>query len=98
MRSSNKDGGSAFPRENYFADVLDGQPGMSLRDWFAGMALQGGISGCAARGEPISYKNMAALAYEMADAMIEERESYYKVKLCPESHKEEICANPHKGE
>ena len=41
-----KDGGPAFPKSD--AEILGGasvgQVGMSLRDWFAGMALQGMIA------------------------------------------------------
>ena len=63
------DGGPAFP----FGFVTDHatvkvQDGMSLRDWFAGMALQGLIVGCYAGVEG----NVVA-AYEYADAMLAER-------------------------
>jgi len=48
--------------------------GMSLRDWFAGLAMQGLIaqSNCTAIGSegPIGAK----FAYDMADAMMRERE------------------------
>ena len=52
-------------------DVAYWQPGMSLRDWFAGQALAGlmaniNISGC----NPDDY---AQLAYEYSDAMIAAR-------------------------
>ncbi len=67
---SKPDGGQAFP-----LDVHDTEgpgfynTGMSLRDWFAGMALQG----------MASYTNrqatgVAATAYAIADAMIAERD------------------------
>lgn len=36
-----EDGGSAFPREDYQTDSQRGQPGMSLRDYFAAAALMG---------------------------------------------------------
>lgn len=72
------DGGPAFPRErkfHYEADTKPGsgmihdppQDGMSLRVWFAGMALQGLI----ANGEGPSQKSeWARVSFEYADAMI----------------------------
>jgi hypothetical protein len=44
---------------------------MSLRDWFAGMALQGQIS----RGDLVDYypDTIAKQCYEMADAIMEAR-------------------------
>jgi hypothetical protein len=47
--------------------------GMTLRDYFAAQALQGAISGCAARGEIVMYSDLAGLSYEMADAMLKAR-------------------------
>ena len=66
-----KDGGPAFP--NITPDMpVDGGPGMSLRDWFAGMAMQGMLSNSLMR---ISSNPEAALtAYSIADAMIVQRE------------------------
>jgi hypothetical protein len=49
--------------------------GMTLRDYFAAKAMQGAMSGCAARGEVIMYSDLAQLSYEMADAMMKEREA-----------------------
>jgi hypothetical protein len=49
--------------------------GMTLRDFFLFMAMQGALSGCAARGEIIMYSDLAALSYEMADAMMKAREA-----------------------
>lgn len=48
--------------------------GVTARDWFAGMALQGIISGTMTNGGdyPI-YSNAAIYAYQYADAMLEER-------------------------
>jgi hypothetical protein len=48
---------------------------MTLRDYFAAKAMQAAITGCATRGEVASYSNWAGLAYEMADAMLKEREA-----------------------
>ena len=81
--SETNDGGPAFPTaielgESY-AKVI--QPGMSLRDWFAGQALAGDM---AAQGdvlgewlndvndEHINYR--AVFFYRFADAMIAARE------------------------
>jgi hypothetical protein len=47
--------------------------GITIQDYFAAKAMQGAISGCAARGEVIMYSDLAALSYEMADAMIKAR-------------------------
>lgn len=62
-----EDGGPAFGVHH--PDILPGYQGMTLRDWFAGMALQGLIinprSVCV--DCPIS-----ARAYELADAMLKE--------------------------
>ncbi len=64
---SKNDGGAAFPAE------ITGDPGMSLRDWFAGMALQGIM----AHGtNNVKYPAADAIrAFELADAMIARRDS-----------------------
>jgi len=67
---SHDDGGSAFPVSG----------GMSLRDWFAGQALSTVLThylvangnGCAADH---ALRNVPALAYKYADAMLEARKS-----------------------
>jgi len=61
------DGGCAFPAPEY------GEIGMSLRDWFAGLAMQGE---CAAstHSRP-DVKEMAKFAYRVADAMLAAREA-----------------------
>ena len=43
--------------------------GLSVRDWFAGMALQGLLS----NDSRMPWATAASEAYEYADAMIEER-------------------------
>jgi hypothetical protein len=55
------DGGPAFPSP--------AQQGMSLRDWFAGMAMQSIISIDAT----VSDSEFASWGYEIADAMLKER-------------------------
>lgn len=65
----------AFPTTQYASGIspTGHDNGMTLRDYFAAKALQGALSGCAARGEVVMYSEMASLAYEMADAMIKAR-------------------------
>ncbi len=68
------DGGPAFPvkavREGVTGECLVNFEGMTLRDWFAGMALQGIMSTPAKYGgNRPSYD-----AYQIADAMIAERD------------------------
>lgn len=63
------DGGSAFP--GVVERPVGGVPGMSLRDWFAGLYLQGR----SAREDGIEYYDGCAVdAYAMADAMLAERQ------------------------
>ncbi len=66
---SKPDGGPAFP---IFGEGGT-EVGMSLRDWFAGVALSGMVSHpdmC-----PSTVSGVAQEAYRYADAMISERES-----------------------
>ena len=71
---SKNTGGPAFPAMRYEFGGED--DGMSLRDWFAGMAMQGLIA--SPRGTPngadATDTYYAEMAYIMADAMIAERE------------------------
>jgi len=63
-----KDGGPAFPREDYQINGGGlGQQGMSLRDWFAGQALN---DACRRHGHAPAA---AERAYEIADAMLRAR-------------------------
>lgn len=74
------DGGPAFPRAmtqwtNPNDDVMwDGpEPGMSLRDWFAGMALMGLTTHNSVA--PIMESRAHAMScYALADAMLKARE------------------------
>ena len=67
-------GGPAFPTKNYAAiqPLAEGySEGMTLRDWFAGMAMQG-LLACPV--QPQSGPDMYARdAYTLADAMLKER-------------------------
>lgn len=74
-----KDGGSAFPRANSFVRDEDdspstvfheGQTGMTLRQWYAGMALQGLLADPNGPGKAVIVKE----AFEIADAMISREE------------------------
>lgn len=69
-------GGPAFPCDltAYDDEVRIQYQGMTLRDYFAAKAMQGAMSGCAARGEVIMYSDLAGVSYEMADAMLKARE------------------------
>jgi hypothetical protein len=66
------DGGPAFPLPAVFSPecgTLPGQGGMSLRDWFAGMALAN-----LTQAPGIQRMQAAAeFAYKQADAMLEAR-------------------------
>ena len=69
-----KDGGPAFPRptstdeHEHLCNVYQDQSGMSLRDWFAGQAL------AAFDWKRSDLEDVALECYQMADAMIAERE------------------------
>lgn len=70
MSTEIKDGGPAFPN---FAVNLSGlkheQPGMTLRDWFAGQAL------ASAGSSSLDAVRIAKACYERADAMLAQRDS-----------------------
>ena len=71
MSTKPNNGGPAFSlpeSENFTA-----QYGMSLRDWFAGQALNGIIAHPGMEPDDASKTGCAVLAYEYADAMIAER-------------------------
>jgi len=68
-----KDGESAFPQHGWTKDHdtlerMANQGGMSLRDWFAGMAL----GNCSYK--MVNPEHQASLAYQLADAMVAERD------------------------
>lgn len=84
MSDKIKDGGPAFPtlltgkwagsetNATFAPDMTDG---MSLRDWFAGMALQGYIASVT---QSPDRKDTAIACYEYADAMLINREKGVK--------------------
>ena len=69
------DGCPAFPvpEENYISNGTYSNPGMTLRDWFAGQALNGMLSPAPFR-ENVTYREIADGAYRWADAMLAARE------------------------
>lgn len=74
--SATNDGGSAFPRpmgERANTNQYNhAQTGMTLRDWFAGQALVAlPHIGC---GCDLGNDELAAASYQIADAMLAERE------------------------
>jgi len=64
------DGGCAFPLDRVFSC----QGGMSLRDWFAGKALNGILANSwNDREDLLMDDKVARQSYMYADAMLEER-------------------------
>jgi hypothetical protein len=88
MTEQKNDGGPAFPfiwyDTNSIGDIVPRESfaGMSLRDWFAGQALLGFFSSLNFHGDLFEKykkseswdKKIALLSYEVADAMLKERE------------------------
>ena len=69
---SKRDGGPAFPLQD--ANTFTLNTGMSLRDWFAGMALQGALAG--RRTWPTDAEDvLAEKCYKIADAMLIHKEA-----------------------
>ena len=65
------DGGPAFP-VHPDQTAHRGTPGMSLRDWFAGMALQG-LLAQQPHDDALKEGGLALMAFQCADAMLKER-------------------------
>lgn len=72
MSAPQDDGGPAFP-------VVGGtkHDGMTLRDWFAGMALQGVLSNSDAFAK-MKDQQVAECAYAAADAMLKVRKGAHE--------------------
>jgi hypothetical protein len=78
------DGGAAFPRDEEIRTVsdvefaIDGEPGMSLRDYFAAHAMQAILHASLVSGDVATFIDdggvIAEIAYNQAEAMLEERE------------------------
>ena len=80
MSEPTKDGGPAFPADFTHKNIELGtledarcygtaESGMSLRDWFAGMAMQGIMT----RGD-VSWASAGKMAYQAATVMLAARE------------------------
>ena len=71
------DGGPAFPLQrikNANDEVCQWEePGMALRDWFAGHALAGILAAPGLQPDDSSRSGCAELAYEFSDAMLAAR-------------------------
>lgn len=68
-------GGAAFPQHPSAmtkSERVWGEPGMTLRDWFAGQALARLVSSDSV--ELPSWAHVAAAAYDAADAMLTARD------------------------
>lgn len=77
MTDEPKDGGPAFPRNDYMSPdggltIRNGSKGMSMRDWFAGQAMAGTIASGNV-GINTTYEDLARVCYRQADAMIAAR-------------------------
>lgn len=68
--STPNDGGPAFPNVPSDPGYTLWDQGMSLRDWFAGQALNGLLSDHTMTG---NYEQFADCAYLYADAMLKAR-------------------------
>lgn len=74
MSISDQQGGPAFPFVYRAGDSLEVYPGMTLRDYFAAQALAGMLSSFMAREDGWGTTEVVGLAYDIADAMLAERE------------------------
>jgi hypothetical protein len=80
--SAPKNGGSAFPQAQRLFDndtqswAVHSTGGMFLRDWFAGMAIQGAVAYVNEHEDHYdeSLANTAIASYKIADAMLAARE------------------------
>lgn len=68
MTDQFNDGGRAFPGAAQHETTVDIHEGMTLRDWFAGMALASVYV-----DNPTDCERCAEHAYQLADAMLYER-------------------------
>jgi hypothetical protein len=69
-----EDGGPAFPSNKEMSDgSYDYYSGLSIRDWFAGMALSFLADPNVSLGTVKACVDSAQVAYWVADAMLDER-------------------------
>lgn len=64
------DGGPAFPTLHLSTRTDQYVEGMTLRDYFAAMAM---LAACHLDKDEVSRADIAEVAYKMADAMLKER-------------------------
>ena len=83
MSTPHDDGGPAYPTTQPDPDtegfmglpVTKNMPGMSLRDWFAGQAIQGFLANQDFLNFPINNKlEVARFCWDYADAMLADRQ------------------------
>ena len=69
------DGGPAFPKQCFECEDMEvGPDGLSKRDWFAGMALQGMLSIPPSQlASEFSIQEIVEGTYRWADVMLKER-------------------------
>ena len=79
---SRDDGGPAFPVTSPDGDVFSG---LSLRDWFAGMAMQAIINQSYGASDD-SWDALASDSYDAADAMLRAREEQAEKEHRPEPY------------
>ena len=73
--STKNDGGSAFPQVHYWDDgSVTSNGGMSLRDWYAGQALAGLLSGQFREIGKYNLSDVPNEVFDIADAMLKARE------------------------
>lgn len=70
MANNHNDGGAAFPRPGFTSNETESQEGMTLRDYFAGQAVAHIM---AMHYGDAPDREIAKMAYEVADAMIAAR-------------------------
>ena len=63
------DNPSAFPEVPGDFNAYEGRPGMTLRDWFAGQAM----NQFSELESQIDFESMSIMCYEFADAMLKAR-------------------------
>lgn len=77
----------AFPASAADCNGYEGSPGMTLRDWFAGQAIPGAmdlaVQACLATGKPTPPGTVAATAYDIADAMLAQRQGVQPAPVPP---------------
>mgnify|MGYP001499131020 CR=1 FL=1 len=75
MADKINDGGPAFPLPKELYEHSEISPyGMSLRDWFAGMAIQGMLAGRKCELANVALGDMISSAFVIADAALKARE------------------------